>query len=193
MKSSFLIKSLSAHWFAPKKHFYLTNVGASKSSRFFLPLSKSSRHKSRSNCDAARCSDGNKLGLHVISSRKAIVCERSPSSCSKSWKCFDTQCLQKFWFKRKVLRRQTELQTSRHWEPSLLLESSPPTPFCSWPLQPLVVHLLDLTKPTLLKLIKWESVQWLNWLNIFDYTRRNFPRFFCNQWTEKALTIHLKC
>lgn len=29
----------------------------------------------------------------MISSRKAIVCDRSPSSCSKSWKCFDTQCL----------------------------------------------------------------------------------------------------
>lgn len=91
---------MSAYLFVANENI-LTNVGASRSSRFFLPLSKSSRHKSRSNCDAARCSDGNKLGLHVISSRKAIVCERSPSSCSKSWKCFDTQCLQNLKFNEK--------------------------------------------------------------------------------------------
>jgi hypothetical protein len=53
----------------------------------------SSRVKSLKSWDAARCSDGKRFGLQVISSRKAIVCDRRPSSCSKSWKCFETQCL----------------------------------------------------------------------------------------------------
>lgn len=70
-----------------------TTGGVSKASKIFLQLSMSSRQSKRNNCDAALCSPGSKFGLHVISSKNAIVCERSALSCSKSWKCFDTQCL----------------------------------------------------------------------------------------------------
>lgn len=79
--------------FCTRAAFLLTVGGASSNSKFFLAQSISSRVRSRSNCEAARCSPGNKLGLHVISSRNSIVCDRSFSSCSKSWKCFETQCL----------------------------------------------------------------------------------------------------
>lgn len=69
-----------------------TAGGANNNSSCLLPESISSRVNKRSNCDAARCSVGNKLGLQVMSSRNAIVCDRNVASCSKSWKCFDTQC-----------------------------------------------------------------------------------------------------
>lgn len=70
--------------------------GLSSMSRWCFPLSMSSRHSSRSSWDAARCSVGNRFGLQVMSSRKAIVCERKAASCSKSWKCLDTQCRSTF-------------------------------------------------------------------------------------------------
>lgn len=92
----------------------LTEVGANKSSKFFFKLSRSSRHSNRRSWDAARCSDGRRLGLQVISSRNAIVCARKPSSCSKSWKCFDTQCLKIFLkinFISKSNRKESNLKT----------------------------------------------------------------------------------
>lgn len=74
-----------------------TAVGVKSASNCFLPESRSSRVRSRNNWDAARCSVGRRLGLQVMSSRNATVCDRRPLSCSKSWKCFETQC-------RKTLR-----------------------------------------------------------------------------------------
>lgn len=70
----------------------VTCGGINSLSRWCFPLSMSSRHSSRNSWDAALCSVGNKFGLHVMSSRKAIVWERKAASCSKSWKCLDTQC-----------------------------------------------------------------------------------------------------
>lgn len=60
------------------------------------PESRSSRQSKRSNWDAARCSVGSRFGLHVMSSRNAMVWARSVASCSKSWKCLDTQCRSTF-------------------------------------------------------------------------------------------------
>lgn len=100
-KEVFVIRRLKKfHW----QQF--TAVGSRSFSKVCRPWSKSSRHRSRSNWDAARCSDGSKLGLQVISSRKAVVWDRSPSSCSKSWKCFETQCLVKSWSQKLELRRK---------------------------------------------------------------------------------------
>lgn len=53
----------------------------------------SSRDSRRNSWDAARISTGNKCGLMVTASRNLMVCVRRVASCSKSWKCFETQCL----------------------------------------------------------------------------------------------------
>lgn len=68
-----------------KINYKLITVGGLRIiSNLCNPVSKSSRHNNRNNCDAALCSDGNKFGLHVISSKNVIACERKAESCSKS-------------------------------------------------------------------------------------------------------------
>lgn len=71
----------------------LTNGIDSNESNWCRAQCISSRVSKRISCEAARCSDGNKFGLHVISSRNIMACLRNVSSCSKSWKCLETQCL----------------------------------------------------------------------------------------------------
>lgn len=85
--------------------------GRSINSKCRRPLSKSSRHNRRSSWEAALCSDGNRFGLHVISSRKAIVCERNVASCSKSWKCFETQC--RSTFKTRIVAGELTIDSLR--------------------------------------------------------------------------------
>lgn len=72
----------------------LHTFGGVKSSCSLIWLcSISSRDSKRNSWDAARISTGNKCGLIVTDSRNLQVCARKVASCSKSWKCFDTQCL----------------------------------------------------------------------------------------------------
>lgn len=75
------------------KKIIFTNGNDNNVSKCWRALSKSSRDNSLNSCDAARCSDGKRFGLHVMSSRKVMAWKRRATSCSKSWKCFDTQCL----------------------------------------------------------------------------------------------------
>lgn len=87
--------------------------GLRMNSKWRRPDSRSSRHNNRKSCDAARCSDGSKLGLHVMSSRKAMVCERKVASCSKSWKCFETQC--RSTFKTRIVAGELTIDSLRFW------------------------------------------------------------------------------
>lgn len=108
-ESSIISKPISKSWQANYLiHLQLTLGGVNNLSKCIWLFSMSSRHNRRSNWDAARCSPGNKFGLHVMSSKNAIVCERNVASCSKSWKCFDTQWL--FFFFKIENRKNHQVQ-----------------------------------------------------------------------------------
>lgn len=142
--------------------------GANKSTKFFLALSTSSRVNNLSNCDAARCSPGRRFGLHVISSRKSIVCVRSFSSCSKSWKCFDTQCLKEnAQIQKFIWNSVADLCTLAHLTRAWLLENSQQNLFDTEHHFPLMVRHVDLMRRKLLCK-----------LNIGEQSRRlTFKRF----------------